>query len=133
MCILIKTFVILIVLQWNIIESSLKALESAPRDLVETFRVNESAKMTPLQLGSHLGKSLNTAKESLSQDTNDEESSTDSIEEKNLESLFVKYGTDDGNTCLLDNVKQEILWWTFPNGTLKPPNSKHCEYMNNKI
>ncbi|XP_030571094.1 toll-like receptor 13 isoform X1 [Drosophila novamexicana] len=86
--------------------------------------------MTPLQLGSHLGKSLNTAKESLSQDTNDEESSTDSIEEKNLESLFVKYGTDDGNTCLLDNVKQEILWWTFPNGTLKPPNSKHLSNMH---
>ncbi|XP_064541107.1 toll-like receptor 13 isoform X2 [Drosophila montana] len=130
MCILIKTVLIIIVLHWNIIESSLKALESAPRDLIETFRVNESEKVTPLQLGSHLGKRLNTAIESLSQDTNEDDSSTDSIENKNLESLFVKYGTDDGNACLLDNVKQEILWWTFPNGTLKPPNAKHLTNMH---
>ncbi|KAH8370372.1 hypothetical protein KR093_003179 [Drosophila rubida] len=41
-----------------------------------------------------------------------------------LKSLFVKYDKSDGNTCLLDSIKQDILWWTFPNGTLKMTNAR---------
>ncbi|KAH8274564.1 hypothetical protein KR044_012620, partial [Drosophila immigrans] len=41
-----------------------------------------------------------------------------------LKSLFVRYDTDDGNTCLLDTIKQDVLWWIFPNGTLKTTNAR---------
>ncbi|KAH8410747.1 hypothetical protein KR222_003945, partial [Zaprionus bogoriensis] len=45
--------------------------------------------------------------------------------ESDLESLFVKYDTDDGNTCLLDFIKQDVLWWTHSNGTLQTATTRY--------
>lgn len=39
-----------------------------------------------------------------------------------LDRLLVKLDGDDGNSCLLDNIKSALLWWTFPNGTLRVSN-----------
>ncbi|XP_061396248.1 toll-like receptor 2 [Musca vetustissima] len=33
--------------------------------------------------------------------------------------LISKLNRDYGHTCLLDDFKNTLLWWTFPNGTLK--------------
>lgn len=112
----LKTCLIVFVLQWNINESSMQEAEI----------VNE----TPLQRS--LSENLNFAFASLNQNTVAPETKTD-YEETDLNSLFVKYGTDDGNTCLLDNIKQEILWWTFRNGTLKATNTKYGKHINNDI
>lgn len=74
--------------------------------------------------GSHLRESLTAAFSSLSQDNEDQKDLIDTLGDTDLKSLFVKYDTDDGNTCLLDSIKQDILWWTFPNGTLKVTNAR---------
>lgn len=42
-----------------------------------------------------------------------------SKEKTDLKSLMLKYESDDGNSCLLDMIKDEVIWWIFPNGTLK--------------
>lgn len=118
MIIVPRTCFIVFLLHWNINESSLQDAEVSPE--------------TPLQRSLHLSENLNTAFESAIQNTDGAETNTDSTEETDLNSLFVKYGTDDGNTCLLDNIKQEILWWTFPNGTLKTTNAKYGKHTNKR-
>lgn len=36
-----------------------------------------------------------------------------------FDSLISKVDTNYENSCLLDNFKIALLWWTFPNGTLR--------------
>lgn len=36
-----------------------------------------------------------------------------------LKSVMQTYESDDGNSCFLDIIKDEVLWWMNPNGTLK--------------
>nr|XP_017098072.2 toll-like receptor 6 isoform X2 [Drosophila bipectinata] len=36
-----------------------------------------------------------------------------------LKSFMQTYESDDGNSCFLDIIKDEVLWWMNPNGTLK--------------
>ncbi|XP_075161469.1 toll-like receptor 9 isoform X2 [Haematobia irritans] len=36
-----------------------------------------------------------------------------------FEPLLQKLDTDNGYTCLLDDIKTALLWWSFPNGTLR--------------
>lgn len=36
-----------------------------------------------------------------------------------LKSFMQTYEADDGNSCFLDSIKDEVLWWMNPNGTLK--------------
>ncbi|XP_017957019.1 toll-like receptor 13 isoform X1 [Drosophila navojoa] len=111
MAIVLKACLIALLLHWNI-----SAAEVVPE--------------TPVQSSLHLSENLNTSFESAHQNTEGPETNTDSTEETDLSSLFVKYGTDDGNTCLLDNIKQEILWWTFPNGTLRTTSAKYATNMH---
>lgn len=70
-----------------------------------------------------LGDNINGAIASISQDTNN----SDNRRETDLNSLFEKYDTDEGNKCLLDTLKQEILWWTYSNGTLQTSMNRYCE------
>ncbi|KAH8300502.1 hypothetical protein KR018_009718 [Drosophila ironensis] len=54
----------------------------------------------------------------------------DSNQDKtDLKSLLMNYESDDGNTCLLDVVKEEVLWWINPNGTLKQGTKKFANRM----
>jgi len=34
------------------------------------------------------------------------------------------YESDNGNSCLLDMIKDEVIWWLYPNGTLKESTKK---------
>lgn len=73
-----------------------------------------------------LGESINNAVA----DTLQETSNNTNRREAELNSLFEKYDTDDGNTCLLDVIKHEILWWTNSNGTLQTSETKDCKFNN---
>ncbi|KAH8379458.1 hypothetical protein KR009_005100 [Drosophila setifemur] len=57
--------------------------------------------------------------ETQSSTTSSEESDEFKKEETDLKSLMLQYQSDDGNSCLLDMIKDEVLWWIFSNGTLK--------------
>lgn len=69
----------------------------------------------------NLGESINGAIASISEDTDISKNSR----EADLNSLFQKYDTDEGNTCLLDTIKQEILGWTHSNGTLQTSKTRY--------
>ncbi|XP_043647623.1 toll-like receptor 6 [Drosophila teissieri] len=56
--------------------------------------------------------------------TSSKEAEEFSKERTDLKSLMLKYESDDGNSCLLDMIKDEVIWWLFPNGTLKENNNK---------
>lgn len=71
----------------------------------------------------NLGESIDGAIASISEDTDNSNNSR----EADLYSLFQKYGSDEGNTCLLDTIKQEILWWTHSNGTLQTSKTRYCK------
>ncbi|XP_020808918.1 toll-like receptor 6 [Drosophila serrata] len=47
-----------------------------------------------------------------------------SQEKTDLKSFMLKYESDDGNSCLLDVVKDEVISWIYPNGTLKESTKK---------
>lgn len=98
-------------------------LKEAPDESIESLEVIERSR----KQGSQIRESLTAAFSSLSQDNDDEKDSVDTLGDTDLKSLFVKYDTDDGNTCLLDTIKQDILWWTFPNGTLKVTNARYSK------
>ncbi|XP_033240136.1 toll-like receptor 2 isoform X1 [Drosophila pseudoobscura] len=57
------------------------------------------------------------------------EESGESTADADLKSALLKYDSDDGNSCLLDIIKEDVLWWTFPNGTLKRLNGKYSPYL----
>ncbi|XP_017864395.1 PREDICTED: toll-like receptor 13 [Drosophila arizonae] len=116
MTIVLRACLIVLLLHWNIKESSFQDAEVVPE--------------TPLQSSLHLSENLNKPFENAHQNTEGPETNTDSTEDTDLNSAFVKYGTDDGNTCLLDNIKQDILWWAFPNGTLKTTSAKYATNMH---
>ncbi|XP_068143300.1 LOW QUALITY PROTEIN: toll-like receptor 13 [Drosophila tropicalis] len=61
------------------------------------------------------------------QETESNSESRESDDETDLKSILLKYDTDDGNSCLLDLIKDEILWWTYPNGSLKEVNLKYSK------
>lgn len=71
----------------------------------------------------NLDDSINDAVEDASQET----SNNIDRRETDLNSLFQKYDTDDGNTCFLDVIKQEILWWIHSNGTLQTSGTRYCK------
>lgn len=71
----------------------------------------------------NLEDSINDAVEDASQET----SNNIYRPETDLNSLFQKYDTDDGNTCILDVIKQEVLWWTHSNGTLQTSETRYCK------
>ncbi|KAL7731651.1 hypothetical protein ACLKA6_000947 [Drosophila palustris] len=96
-------------------------MDAAPAESIEPPEIIETRR----KRSSHLRDSLTAAFSSLAQDNDDEKDSTDALGDTDLKSLFVKYDTDDGNTCLLDTIKHDILWWTFPNGTLKVTNARY--------
>lgn len=99
------------------------SMDAAPDESIEPPETIERRR----KRSSSLRDSLTAAFSSLAQDNDDEKDSTDALGDTDLKSLFVKYDTDDGNTCLLDTIKQDILWWTFPNGTLKVTNARYCK------
>ncbi|KAH8293430.1 hypothetical protein KR054_000353 [Drosophila jambulina] len=45
-------------------------------------------------------------------------------EETDLKSFMLKYESDDGNSCLLDVIKDEVISWLYANGTLKEGTKK---------
>jgi len=57
--------------------------------------------------------------------TSSEEAEEVSKERTDLKSLMLKYESDDGNSCLLDLIKDEVIWWQFPNGTLRDSTKKY--------
>ncbi|EDW95187.1 toll-like receptor 13 [Drosophila yakuba] len=61
--------------------------------------------------------------------TSSEEAEEFSQERTDLKSLMLKYESDDGNSCLLDMIKDEVIWWLFPNGTLKEGTKKYANKM----
>ncbi|EDV52498.1 toll-like receptor 13 isoform X1 [Drosophila erecta] len=61
--------------------------------------------------------------------TTSEEAEEASKERTDLKSLMLKYESDDGNSCLLDMIKDEVIWWLFPNGTLKEGTTQHAHKM----
>ncbi|KMZ00761.1 toll-like receptor 13 [Drosophila simulans] len=61
--------------------------------------------------------------------TSSEEAEEVSKERTDLKSLMLKYESDDGNSCLLDMIKDEVIWWLFPNGTLKESTKKYAHKM----
>uniref|UniRef100_A0A6P4DWI5 Toll-like receptor 2 isoform X1 n=1 Tax=Drosophila rhopaloa TaxID=1041015 RepID=A0A6P4DWI5_DRORH len=61
--------------------------------------------------------------------TSSEESDEDIKERTDLKSLIMKYESDDGNRCLLDMIKDEVIWWLYPNGTLKEGTQKFAYKM----
>ncbi|EDW18728.2 toll-like receptor 13 isoform X2 [Drosophila mojavensis] len=116
MTIVLRACLIVFLLHWNINESSFQDADLVPE--------------IPLQSSLHLSENLNNAFENDNQNTEGPETNTDSTEDTDMNSAFVKYSTDDGNTCLLDNIKQDILWWAFPNGTLKTTSAKYATNMH---
>ncbi|BFF98347.1 toll-like receptor 1 [Drosophila madeirensis] len=64
---------------------------------------------------------------SLRQITNDE--SRESTADADLKSALLKFDSDDGNSCLLDIIKEDVLWWSYPNGTLKQLNGKYSTFL----
>nr|NP_001246845.1 Toll-9, isoform B [Drosophila melanogaster]AFH04516.1 Toll-9, isoform B [Drosophila melanogaster] len=58
--------------------------------------------------------------------TSSEEAEEVSKERTDLKSLMLKYESDDGNSCLLDLIKDEVIWWQFPNGTLRDSTKKYA-------
>ncbi|ALC44941.1 Toll-9 [Drosophila busckii] len=65
----------------------------------------------------HLKQKFSAVNSNQADYINNANGSTD--DEADLKSLFEKYDTDDGNTCFLDNIKQDILWWAYLNGSLR--------------
>ncbi|XP_016956224.1 toll-like receptor 2 type-2 [Drosophila biarmipes] len=61
--------------------------------------------------------------------TSNEESDEDSKERADLKNLMLEYEADDGNSCLLDMIKDEVIWWLYPNGTLKETTQKLANTM----
>ncbi|XP_052848623.1 LOW QUALITY PROTEIN: toll-like receptor 13 [Drosophila gunungcola] len=61
--------------------------------------------------------------------TTSEESDEASKEKTDIKSLIMKYESDDGNRCLLDMIKDEVIWWLYPNGTLKEGTQKFAYKM----
>lgn len=118
MTIVLRACLIVFLLHWNINESSFQDADLVPE--------------IPLQSSLHLSENLNNAFENDNQNTEGPETNTDSTEDTDMNSAFVKYSTDDGNTCLLDNIKQDILWWAFPNGTLKTTSAKYGKHKNKR-
>ncbi|XP_017022730.1 toll-like receptor 1 isoform X1 [Drosophila kikkawai] len=53
-----------------------------------------------------------------------EEADDISKEETDLKSFMLKYESDDGNSCLLDVIKDEVISWIYPNGTLRESTKK---------
>ncbi|EDV97371.1 toll-like receptor 13 isoform X2 [Drosophila grimshawi] len=121
----LKIILIVLILQLHIRQSRLKVLKG---DNIEKSSIYESANDTPQLRTFHLADTLSPAFANPSLDTDAENNQYD-INDTDLKSIFVKYDTDDGNTCILDNLKQQILSWSYPNGTLRTPISK---YMNKK-
>ncbi|XP_023037137.1 toll-like receptor 13 isoform X1 [Drosophila willistoni] len=70
---------------------------------------------------------LETDENDSGQETESNSESRESDDETDLKSILLKYDTDDGNSCLLDLIKDEILWWTYPNGSLKEVNLKYSK------
>ncbi|XP_036670585.3 toll-like receptor 2 type-2 isoform X2 [Drosophila suzukii] len=58
-----------------------------------------------------------------------EESDEDSKERADLKNLMLGYESDNGNSCLLDMIKDEVIWWLYPNGTLKESTKKLASSM----
>ncbi|XP_034105905.1 toll-like receptor 4 isoform X2 [Drosophila albomicans] len=130
MYIQVKILIFLLILcESQLTISTAQTIDEESNDSIE-ITANESEDW-PNHIGRHLKESyrlkesLSAAIQSLSQDIDDEIDNTDNpLGETNLKSLFVKYDTDDGNTCLLDSIKQDILWWVYPNGTLRTTNAR---------
>ncbi|XP_070071933.1 toll-like receptor 2 type-2 isoform X2 [Drosophila takahashii] len=61
--------------------------------------------------------------------TSNEESDEASKERADLKNLMLEYTSDDGNSCLLDMIKDEVIWWLYPNGTLKEGTQKFANKM----
>ncbi|XP_017121428.1 toll-like receptor 13 isoform X2 [Drosophila elegans] len=61
--------------------------------------------------------------------TSSEESDEASKERTDIKSLIMKYESDDGNRCLLDMIKDDVIWWLYPNGTLKEGTKKFANKM----
>ncbi|XP_060656219.1 toll-like receptor 4 isoform X2 [Drosophila nasuta] len=130
MYIQVKILIFLLILcESQLTISTAQTIDEESNDSIE-ITANESEDW-PNHIERHLKESyrlkesLSAAIQSLSQDIDDEIDNTDNpLGETNLKSLFVKYDTDDGNTCLLDRIKQDILWWVYPNGTLRTTNAR---------
>lgn len=45
-----------------------------------------------------------------------------SINKDNFDQQLFVYDGANENSCLLDNIKTTLMWWTFPNGTLRRRN-----------
>ncbi|XP_017059513.1 toll-like receptor 4 isoform X2 [Drosophila ficusphila] len=58
-----------------------------------------------------------------------EEAAEVSVLNSNLKSRMLNYESVDGNTCLLDIIKDEVIWWLNPNGTLKEGTKKLAHKM----
>nr|XP_036670585.1 toll-like receptor 2 type-2 isoform X2 [Drosophila suzukii] len=58
-----------------------------------------------------------------------EESDEDSKERADLKNLMLGYESDNGNSCLLDMIKDKVIWWLYPNGTLKESTKKLASSM----
>ncbi|XP_017080259.1 toll-like receptor 6 isoform X1 [Drosophila eugracilis] len=61
--------------------------------------------------------------------TSSEDSDEDNKETTDLKSLLLKYESDDGNICLLDMIKEDVIWWIYSNGTLKEGTKKFAYKM----
>lgn len=99
---------------------------------VSTFNNNEfynfNSQYKLLSTDGHLEQSIMPAEviEGTTPITNkkDFNSSLEDAEENalninDMESLLLNFNNDDGNTCLLDDIKTAIRWWSYPNGTLR--------------
>ncbi|KAH8361518.1 hypothetical protein KR084_006908 [Drosophila pseudotakahashii] len=68
--------------------------------------------------------------EPASSTTSNEESDGEASKERaDLKNLMLEYTSDDGNSCLLDMIKDEVIWWLYPNGTLKEGTQKFANKM----
>ncbi|XP_017841343.2 toll-like receptor 13 isoform X2 [Drosophila busckii] len=99
--ILLKTILLLLIIQCSIDNSTAAHITA-----------------TPTAHGRlHLKQKFSAVNSNQADYINNANGSTD--DEADLKSLFEKYDTDDGNTCFLDNIKQDILWWAYLNGSLR--------------
>lgn len=136
MYVILKILICIFILKMNIPKMNFKALGNPQNitniNITEEPQINLQAttdnlitatKETVERRNFDLGDSINGAIASISQDTNN----SDNRREADLNSLFEKYDTDEGNKCLLDTLKQEILWWTYSNGTLQTSMTRYSE------